>query len=591
MASELEALLIRLDADTRKLRVALAQAESGVAGFEKSADKSLRKAETRFQQFGDTVAGKLRGVVATIAATFAVGSTMSNIVDVAALNKAANMLGMTAEQYQRLAAVAGDAGMKSEAMTEALKNLGQGLAEVHMRSGKFYEFIRHSLPTVEAQLRTTKTTADAMDVVAETVRRLSSVEERNTFIKKALGDQAVELSAVLAKGKAGLKDAADEADKYGQVISEKAVKNTAELNKEINGLTDTLSSRFRESLGSVAPYITAVVKGIREGLRDRGITSNDLIAALGGDEKARAKFFKRGEQAGAEYAQGFSDSAKKMVEAGLAMPAKDALKLQVRIPDFDTQVHFEAADALRELNVKVLQDTERTTEAITAEYEKEVERFRRMLADKKIDEAQFAQAREQLSISMGDKIKAAYDKEREEVRKLGEEFSSAMEGAFGSAFAELLESGKVNFRQFTASLIADLARVYVQTQLIRPLVGALGGALSGGLGGIGGIAGAGGASGLASFFGGFRADGGPVSAGKSYVVGERGPELFTPSASGNITPNGAGGGNVYNIDARGAEIGVEERIRAAMLAIERERQSPVAAVSQYHRRFPTRRAA
>ena len=44
---------------------------------------------------------------------------------------------------------------------------------------------------------------------------------------------------------------------------------------------------------------------------------------------------------------------------------------------------------------------------------------------------------------------------------------------------------------------------------------------------------------------GFRADGGPVSAGKSYIVGERGPELFTPRGSGQITSNEAlrGGSN------------------------------------------------
>ena len=36
---------------------------------------------------------------------------------------------------------------------------------------------------------------------------------------------------------------------------------------------------------------------------------------------------------------------------------------------------------------------------------------------------------------------------------------------------------------------------------------------------------------------GTRAFGGPVSAGKSYLVGEEGPELFTPRGSGEITPN------------------------------------------------------
>lgn len=41
-------------------------------------------------------------------------------------------------------------------------------------------------------------------------------------------------------------------------------------------------------------------------------------------------------------------------------------------------------------------------------------------------------------------------------------------------------------------------------------------------------------------FGGFRADGGPVSAGKAYVVGERGPELFMPKMAGSVLPNMSG---------------------------------------------------
>ena len=38
---------------------------------------------------------------------------------------------------------------------------------------------------------------------------------------------------------------------------------------------------------------------------------------------------------------------------------------------------------------------------------------------------------------------------------------------------------------------------------------------------------------------GARASGGPVAAGASYLVGEQGPELFTPSGNGAITPNAA----------------------------------------------------
>nr|BAR35206.1 phage tape measure protein [uncultured Mediterranean phage uvMED] len=57
------------------------------------------------------------------------------------------------------------------------------------------------------------------------------------------------------------------------------------------------------------------------------------------------------------------------------------------------------------------------------------------------------------------------------------------------------------------------------------------------------------------------ANGGPASAGRSYLVGERGPEIFTPKRSGTVTPNnkiGGSGGVVNNInvnvDASGSSV-------------------------------------
>jgi hypothetical protein len=55
-----------------------------------------------------------------------------------------------------------------------------------------------------------------------------------------------------------------------------------------------------------------------------------------------------------------------------------------------------------------------------------------------------------------------------------------------------------------------------------------------------------------SAFGGGRAAGGSVIGGTSYLVGERGAELFTPSQSGTITPNNRLGGNTINITVNGA---------------------------------------
>ncbi len=98
--------------------------------------------------------------------------------------------------------------------------------------------------------------------------------------------------------------------------------------------------------------------------------------------------------------------------------------------------------------------------------------------------------------------------------------------------------------------LGDVARS-VFTQIQRSLIQFGVNAFLGGLPGVGRF---------------FRADGGPVSRGKSYIVGERGPEMFTPGSTGMITPNHELGGSstnvVVNVDASGSSVeGDEQRGR------------------------------
>jgi hypothetical protein len=55
-----------------------------------------------------------------------------------------------------------------------------------------------------------------------------------------------------------------------------------------------------------------------------------------------------------------------------------------------------------------------------------------------------------------------------------------------------------------------------------------------------------------------RAKGGPVSSGQTYMVGERGPELFVPGRSGTIVANDKMGGGstnvIVNVDAKGSSV-------------------------------------
>lgn len=82
-------------------------------------------------------------------------------------------------------------------------------------------------------------------------------------------------------------------------------------------------------------------------------------------------------------------------------------------------------------------------------------------------------------------------------------------------------------------------------------------------------------------FGGFGAEGGPVSRGTLYVVGEEGPELFVPDSNGRIIPNDAlpsggtstrGGGSLtvnFNISGVLDNAGAQRAIDALDRAYER----------------------
>ena len=66
---------------------------------------------------------------------------------------------------------------------------------------------------------------------------------------------------------------------------------------------------------------------------------------------------------------------------------------------------------------------------------------------------------------------------------------------------------------------------------------------------------------LGTIFGGLLDAGGPAKGGKSYIVGEKGPEMFTPGVSGMVTPNNALGGStniVVNVDASGSSVEDDE---------------------------------
>ncbi len=110
--------------------------------------------------------------------------------------------------------------------------------------------------------------------------------------------------------------------------------------------------------------------------------------------------------------------------------------------------------------------------------------------------------------------------------------AALIEDAFTSAarvierdLARAARSGSLSLKSLAQSIIRDLKRVAIDSFIRKPIENLLYSALSGA-------------------FGGGRAAGGPVAAGQSYLVGERGPEFFTPHVGGRIGGAGAPSINV-----------------------------------------------
>jgi len=109
-------------------------------------------------------------------------------------------------------------------------------------------------------------------------------------------------------------------------------------------------------------------------------------------------------------------------------------------------------------------------------------------------------------------------------------------------------SVKDAFKAMAVDIIKELYRIYVVQQITGLITGAIGGS---------GPAPAGSFSAPKP-----AANGGPVSAGGRYIVGERGPELFTPAMSGTITPNSSVGSSTTVVQNINVSTGVQQTVRA-----------------------------
>lgn len=157
------------------------------------------------------------------------------------------------------------------------------------------------------------------------------------------------------------------------------------------------------------------------------------------------------------------------------------------------------------------------------------------------------------------------------VKRAGDATKDAVSSSINALESDLtasLANGKIDVSSFINTIISEFYRL----QVVRPLLASIFGGASGTgdgwasmLGSLfgGGNYSANGGIGYANAAGisGGRAGGGPVAAGKAYLVGEKGPEVLRMgNSAGTVVPNHALGGGGAHIDFSGMQINIADGV-------------------------------
>ena len=313
------------------------------------------------------------------------------------------------------------------------------------------------------------------------------------------------------------------------------IKNTlanlyANIPAPIKFIIDQAGKGFKAVTGFLGEAVSGVVgkikgagKGIAQGVQE--------LAVIGGFDPAASTQGTKGaanaiQQTNGALSGGKQPSGKKTDLQKQQEDYKKLLQQLERRRDLEKEVTSEARE---------LKELEFAKADIAARFpllkQEEVEKLQNLLQQtydlKKADEDRIEAAK---------RLKEEQDKQLAKVKEIADVIQNGITGAIMGAI-----DGSKSLGESLSGILKQLGGMFLSQGIGSFNVGGKGG------------------SGLLGLFnfGGGRAAGGTVQGGRSYMVGERGPELFTPGRTGSIAPNSAIGGDmnvVVNVDASGTEV-------------------------------------
>jgi tape measure domain-containing protein len=336
-------------------------------------------------------------------------------------------------------------------------------------------------------------------------------------------------------------------DEIGKDFTDTFVNNFTELNEELIGDTSALIESLAEiwsvgardivdaASGDLEGGAAGAVSGDLEQLTDAQEKIDDFLATLRQAEDELRITRDEGEGAAEgirQYREALALAAAENEIFGETSPTPELEALRIAFREMAEESIMNQRLLREEIEAANLSQT---FEEQIAALEEEIEllgasnealainaEFRALAAGATVQQAEKIR---ELTETLLDE-KAALDDQLPTLSAFFDDVAESAEQTLGGIIADPLSEGLDEVPFKFAQLLQQLAADALAAEVFDILAN-----LGGGGGGAGGFLGF-----IGGLFGGAQA-GGPVRGGEPVLVGERGPEIFVPPGSGNITPN------------------------------------------------------
>ncbi len=495
--NNLERLLIQVDAETEKMRRQMRQGGQAAEQFQKRTDRSLKKIDRRFDalaksaaKFKSRLAGSLGALAGGAGFAAVVRGAQGAAAEFDALAKAADTRGLNTDFYQTLQLAAEEAGVKQSILNSSLTAFVKRVGEARAGTGALITTIKKVDPALLENIQAARTQEEALRLLADSMAGMESAADRAALASAAFSRAGVDLVRVLGNGSRALDDTAAKARELGIVVDERILRNMEQVNNDFGVATRVIDLQFKQALIAAAPII------------------KDFAQSLASMAESARIFFENmrpiGERSTFVLQENITETEAGLREVNSALDELRAKRDQLQASEGGL---FSFRDTqLRNVNLSIEEMTRRQQELQSSLREnanaltiarRSAEALSMRTRETATNTGQAADQAERFGRGLSTSIVPAKNLQDEvkQMSTLGQSVAGGVDSLLGKAFSDGQIAAK-DFQNTLQSILSDITRAIVRTQILQPLLGG-GGAGGGLLAGIfhgGGTVGSGGVS-------------------------------------------------------------------------------------------------